>query len=71
MTVMQGHVAYQLLWAGHKLDLFSLLSHKPGSTLTWIRGRLGLAERPASILLVGLTTLRVIRKISEEHTNGA
>jgi len=69
MTVMQGHVAFQLLWAGHKLDLFSLLSRKPGSTQAQIAKKLGLAERPARILLVGLTALRIITKTGEGYAN--
>jgi hypothetical protein len=69
MTVMQGHVAFQLLWAGHKLDLFSLLSRKRGSTQAQIAKRLGLADRPARILLIGLTALRIIRKIGEGYAN--
>ncbi|HEX3484005.1 MAG TPA: methyltransferase [Micropepsaceae bacterium] len=69
MTVMQGHVAFQLLWAGHKLGLLALLSTKPGSTQSAIAKKLGLAPRPARILLVGLTALRIIRKIGEGYAN--
>ena len=69
ITLMQGQTAFQLLWAGHKLGLFSLLSREPGLARTAIAKRLRLADYPARILLVGLTSLRVIRKIGEGHHN--
>lgn len=69
ITLMQGHVAFQLLWAGHKLNLFSFLSREPGATQAVIARRLRLADRPARILLIGLTALRVIRKTGEGYVN--
>jgi hypothetical protein len=69
LIVMQGHVAFQLLWAGHTLGLFSLLSREPGLTLASIKKRLALAQRPIKILLIGLTALRIIRKVGGGYTN--
>jgi L-tyrosine C(3)-methyltransferase len=69
ITLMQGHVAFQLLWAGHKLNLFSLLSREPGSTREAIARRLRLADRPSRVLLIGLTALGVIRKTGEGYAN--
>ena len=70
VLIAQGHVAFQLLWAGHKLDLFLLLSREPGLTLEDVAKRILKGRvRPARILLAGLAALNVIRKIGDGYHN--
>lgn len=69
LLIVGGHTASQLLWAGHCLGLFPLLAKEPGLTIEAIAERLNLAPNPARILLVGLTTLRVILKVRDGYKN--
>ncbi len=71
ILIAGGHVAFQLLWAGHELGLFSLLSKEPGLTRGEIAAKLSLQPQPARILLVGLTALKLIRKADERFSNAA
>ncbi len=64
-----GHTAFQLLWAGVQLGLFQRLSREPGLTQADLAGRLGLAEKPARILLVGLTALGLIIRKEGAYQN--
>ncbi|HKJ72037.1 MAG TPA: methyltransferase [Gammaproteobacteria bacterium] len=66
-----GHTAFQLLWAGVQLDLFGTLSSEPGLDREQLAERLGLADKPARILLVGLTALGLIRKEEAGYRNAA
>lgn len=69
LLIAQGHAAFQLLWAGVQLDVFSLLSRQPGLSLEAIAGQLGLQTQPARILLVGLTALGLVRKAGDAYSN--
>lgn len=61
--ITEGHAAFQLMWAGTQLDLFSLLSrHRDGMDRAQIAAALSLQDQPARILLVGLTALGLIEK---------
>lgn len=64
-----GHTAFQLLWAGAELDLYTLLAQRPGLICADIARELKLDLQPARILLHGLTSLRVIEKTSTEYRN--
>lgn len=66
-----GHSAFQLLWAGVKLNVFATLSKTPNLTKAEIAEKLGLAAQPARILLTGLTALRLIIKENERYRNAA
>lgn len=69
LLIAEGHAAFQLLWAGVQLDLFTLLSEEPGQTLDRLAQRLGLQRQPARILLVGLTALGLVRKDGSGYRN--
>jgi len=69
MLIMQGHAAFQLLWAGTQLGLFTLLSRQPGSTSQEIGAALHLEARPTSVLLTGLTALRLVQKDDGGYRN--
>ena len=70
MLIMQGHAAFQLLWAGAQLGLFTLLSRQPGLKPQEIGAGLHLKPRPTSVLLTGLTALRLIHKEDGGYRNG-
>src|SRR5579872_4709344 len=57
-----GHTAFQLLWAGAELDLYTLLSRRAELTREEIAAELKLDLQPTRILLHGLTALRVLEK---------
>src|SRR5437016_4858504 len=64
-----GHTAFQLLWAGAELDLYTLLARRPGLTCAEIARELKLESQPTRILLHGLTALRVLEKSGEKYRN--
>jgi L-tyrosine C(3)-methyltransferase len=66
-----GHTAFQLLWAGHQLGVFSALSKTPGMTRAQIATAVGLAPPPTRILLTGLAALRLILKEADAYRNSA
>lgn len=69
--IAAGHSAFQLLWAGVKLNLFAALSKNPGLTKAEIAQKIGLQPQPARILLTGLTALRLILKENHSYRNAA
>ena len=69
ILIAGGHSAFQLLWAGVKLDLYSLLSNEPGLSLNEIANRIELNKYPCRVLLVGLTALGVIIKEDDQYFN--
>ena len=71
VLIAGGHTAFQLLWAGVELGLFSLLSRTKNVTLGDVCSELALERQPARILLVGLTALKLIVKEGNEYRNAA
>jgi len=61
LLIAGGHSAFQLLWSGVELGLYDTLSAHPGITLDEVAQHLGLQHQPARILMIGLTSLRVVR----------
>ena len=57
------------LSAAVQLDLFTLLSRRPRLTRAQIAQSLGLQEKPTRILLLGCTTLGLLKKVGERYTN--
>lgn len=64
-----GHSAFQLLWSGVQLGVFNLLSKKPSIDIQEIADGLGIEHQPARILMVGLTSLRLVKKIDDDFVN--
>ena len=58
--VMQGHLAFQTLYAGHELGIFTYLAAHPGATRDDMAAATGLADRPTTFLLSALRTLGLI-----------
>lgn len=67
--VMGGHIYFETLSAAVEFDLFSLLADNPGITCANIAQRLSIAEKPARILLLGCTTLGLLRKSGTRYYN--
>ena len=64
-----GHIFFQTLSASVELGLFSLLDEHPGLTCSEIASRLKTQEKPIRILLLGCTTLGLVRKQSNAYFN--
>jgi L-tyrosine C(3)-methyltransferase len=58
--VMQGHFAFQTLYAGHKVGIYTYLAAHPGATRDDLAAALRLADRPTTYLLSALRTLGLI-----------
>jgi tRNA A58 N-methylase Trm61 len=71
VLIAGGHSAFQLLWAGVQLDLYTTLSAEPGLTLSDVAARLALQAYPCRVLLVGLTALGIVRKDGDRYFNAA
>jgi len=71
VLIAGGHSAFQLLWAGAQLDLYTTLSAEPGLSLLEVASRLGLQVYPCRVLLVGLTALGIVRKEEDRYFNAA
>ena len=60
--ILSGHIYFQTLSAAVQLDLFTVLGRKPRLSRQEIAARLGIQEKPARILLLGCTALKLVRK---------
>jgi SAM-dependent methyltransferase len=67
--VLGGHIFFQTLSAAVQLDLFSLLAERGPLTRAQIASRLGVADKPVRILLLGCTALGLLRKEGEAYAN--
>lgn len=67
--VLGGHIFFQTLSAAVQLDLFTLLSRHRRLTGPEIADHLGIGEKPARILLLGCTSLGLIRKVGKTYSN--
>jgi hypothetical protein len=67
--VLGGHLYFQTLSAAVRLDLFTLLDRQPGLTRAQIASKLGVAEKPIRILLLGCTYLSLVRKVDNGYVN--
>ncbi len=71
VLIMGGHTAFQLLWAGVQLGIFTALSETPGMTRTDLGKKTNLGERPIRILMTGLTALKLVLKDDISYRNSA
>ena len=67
--VFGGHIFFQTLRTAVQLDLFTLLAKEGPLTREEIARRLGIAEQPARIVLLGLTTVGLVRKRGSNYSN--
>jgi SAM-dependent methyltransferase len=67
--VFGGHIFFQTLRTAVQLDLFTLLAEEGPLTREEIARRLGIAEQPARIVLLGLTAVGLVRKSGRSYSN--
>jgi precorrin-6B methylase 2 len=67
--ILGGHIFFQTLSAAVELDLFSLLHKHKRMTREQIARALSCAEQPIRILLLGCTTLGLLRKRGPSYCN--
>lgn len=67
--VFGGHIFFQTLRTAVKFDLFSLLAKHGRLTRREIADRLGIAEQPARILLLGCTSAGLLHKRGSRYSN--
>jgi SAM-dependent methyltransferase len=67
--VFGGHIFFETLYSAVKFNLFDLLDAKPGLTGEEIAQALGVAEQPARILLLGLTSTDFLIKRGDRYWN--
>jgi SAM-dependent methyltransferase len=67
--IMSGHIYFETLSAAVEFDLFGLLSKHRRLSCTEIANHLGIAEKPARILLLGCTALGLLRKRGAMYSN--
>lgn len=67
--VFGGHIFFQTLRTAVQLDLFSLLAKSGPLTRQEIAQRLGIAEQPARIVILGLTSVGLLRKRGNRYGN--
>ncbi|HCZ17311.1 MAG: Demethylspheroidene O-methyltransferase [Candidatus Accumulibacter phosphatis] len=67
--VFGGHIFFQTLRTAVQLDLFTLLAQEGPLTRQEIAKRLGIAEQPARIMVLGLTVTGLLRKSGAKYSN--
>jgi ubiquinone/menaquinone biosynthesis C-methylase UbiE len=70
-TIIHGATAFELLRTALEFDLFKRIEVAGGLDLAAAAAALGLEEQPARILLLGLTSLRLLRKEGDKYVNAA
>lgn len=69
MQLATGFWAFKTLAAAHELDLFTRLSGTRGTTAGEISHVLGIAGRPAAMLLAGCASLGLLEKVDGRYRN--
>jgi hypothetical protein len=67
--VFGGHIFFQTLRTAVRLGLFSLLEKEGPLTRQEIAARLGVAEQPARIVILGLTVTGLLKKRGRRYSN--
>lgn len=67
--VMNGPTAFALLSAALEFDVFEHLAASEGMDVPAVANALGVDEQPARILLLGLASMRLVRKEGERYVN--
>lgn len=69
LMIFGGHIFFQTLYAGVQFDLFTILDNKKRLTLEGIVKELGIERQPARILLLGLTSIDLLKKNGDYYSN--
>jgi hypothetical protein len=67
--VLGGHIFFQTLRTAVQSGIFTHLSQCGGLTQTQIADRLGITEKSVRIILLGCTTLGLLRKVGKRYWN--
>lgn len=67
--VFGGHIFFQTLRTAVQLDLFTLLANEGPLTRQEIARRLGIADQPTRIVVLGLTVAGLLRKRRSRYSN--
>lgn len=67
--IVGGHIFFQTISAAVEFDLFSLVQRHKSMTREEIAKALNCAEQPIRILLLGCTSLGLLRKRGQSYTN--
>jgi predicted O-methyltransferase YrrM len=67
--ILFGHAAFQYLRTGCELGLFDRLERTPGLSRENLQAELGLQDRPIDILLLGMTSLRLVERVGDAYRN--
>lgn len=67
--IIHGATAFELLRTALEFGLFEHLEDAGGMDLPQVAGALGVERQPARVLLLGLTSLRLLRKEGERYVN--
>lgn len=68
--VFGGHIFFQTLRTAVQLDLFSVLAREGPLTRQQLAEKLGIAEQPARIVVLGLAVTGLLRKRGSVYSNG-
>ncbi|SDJ97569.1 Dimerisation domain-containing protein [Actinopolyspora mzabensis] len=68
-VLIHGSSAFELVHAGLELGMFEELEQHGGMRLDQVAVSLGIEEQPARILLLGLTSLRLLEKHEDHYVN--
>ncbi|WP_433496282.1 methyltransferase [Sphaerimonospora sp. CA-214678] len=68
--IIHGTTAFELLRTGLEFDLFEILESSGGMDLAKVAAAIGTGEQPARVLLLGLTSLRLLEKRGDRYVNG-
>ncbi len=69
LMIFGGHIFFQTLYAGVKFDLFTILEKEGPLTLQQIAKKIGIEEQPARILLLGLVSVKILKKKGDLYSN--
>lgn len=68
-NLLFGHAGFQYLRAGTELGLFELLQRRPGLERKELATELDLQDRALDILLLGVTSLRLVQHTGDKYFN--
>lgn len=68
-SVIMGPICFQLVRTGCHIGLFKYLSENPGASLNEISENLELVTYPTEVLLLGLTSIKLIDKVNDSYYN--
>lgn len=69
ISILGGHIFFQTLNSAVKFKIFDLLEKARGLSLKQIALQLNIQERPARILLLGLTSLKLLHRVRAIYSN--